>query len=320
MDTPQGDIDVLAIGETVVDLISLKHTESLLDAHSFRKYAGGAPANLATNVARLGGKAAIVSKIGAGPFGQFLKDEFDKAGVITDHLVMTPDLNSTVIFIARTAGTAESQALRDADYKLRPDEISYEAIRRARIVHASAFALSREPCRFAVEEAFRIAKSSGKIVSLDPNYNPPVWPNQEEAASVLSRLFAYVTITKPSLDDAQRLFGAGRAPEWYIDQYQAMGPKVIVLTMGSKGVFISDRNGLVHVPARKIEVVDATGAGDAFWSGFLMALLDGHSLQRCALFAREIVERKLTSVGPLTEPVDRWDIFNRIDKFHKMSE
>jgi len=75
MRKPHGDIDVLAIGETVVDLISQEETDSLLDAYTFRKHAGGAPANLATNVSRLGGRSAVISKIGAGPFGQFLKAE-----------------------------------------------------------------------------------------------------------------------------------------------------------------------------------------------------------------------------------------------------
>lgn len=313
MRKPHGDIDVLAIGETVVDLISQEETDSLLDAYTFRKHAGGAPANLATNVSRLGGRSAVISKIGAGPFGQFLKAELDRAGVITDHLILTPEHNSSVIFISRTAGTAESQALRDADYRLEPSEVSESLIRSAKIIHASAFALSRNPSRSAVEKVFRIAKDYEKIISLDPNYNPPIWPERAEAVTVLRRMFAFVTITKPSLDDAVRLFGPGQTPEWYIAQFHDMGPEVVVLTMGPEGTLVSEREGLVHIPARSIEVVDATGAGDAFWSGFLMALLDGHLLQHCALFAREIVEHKLAVVGPLFEQIDRQEIYARID-------
>jgi sugar/nucleoside kinase (ribokinase family) len=69
---------------------------------------------------------------------------------------------------------------------------------------------------------------------------------------------------------------------------------------------------LGHVPARPIEVVDVTGAGDSFWAGFLVALLDGHPLERCALFAREIVELKLTTVGPLPSTIDRADIYEQL--------
>ena len=313
MRIPPGDIDVLTIGETVVDMISTEETDSLLDAYTFRKHAGGAPANLATNVSRLGGRAATISKTGAGPFGQFLKAELDRAGVITDHLVMTPEHNSSVIFISRTSGTAESQALRDADYHLEPSEISEGLIRSAKIIHASAFALSRNPSRSAIEKAFRIAEGYGKIISLDPNYHRPIWPQPAEAVAVLSRMFAFATVTKPSLDDAVRLFGPGQTSEWYIARFHDMGPEVVVLTMGSAGTLVSERGQLVHIPARAIEVVDATGAGDAFWSGFLMALLDGNSLQRCALFAREVVERKLAAVGPLSAQIDRQEIYARIN-------
>ena len=83
--------------------------------------------------------------------------------------------------------------------------------------------------------------------------------------------------------------------------------------MGAGGVLLSERGKLTHVPARPIEVVDATGAGDAFWAGFLVALLDGHSPWHCALFAREIVERKLTTIGPLPDVMDRQAVYARID-------
>jgi len=311
---PQGDIDLVAIGETVVDMISQEETNSLRNAYVFHKHQGGAPANLATNMARLGKRAAIVSKVGAGPFGQFLEAELAKAGVLTDYLLMTPAFNSTVIFISRTAGTAESQAFRGADYQLDAEEIPQDLIRRSRIIHTTAFALSREPCRSAVEKTLQLAKEQGKIVSLDPNFNPPNWPHPQEAKAVLRRMFAYTSITKPSLDDAQRLFGGGQTPQEYIARFHDMGPDVVVLTMGMKGTLVAHQGRIEHVPARAVEVVDATGAGDAFWAGFLTALLDGESLRRCALFAREVVERKLARVGPLPEKINRNELYARIDQ------
>jgi fructokinase len=92
-----------------------------------------------------------------------------------------------------------------------------------------------------------------------------------------------------------------------------MGPQIVVFTMGADGILLSEEGKLAHVPARPIKVLDATGAGDSFWAGFLVALLDGNPLQRCVLFAREIVERKLTTIGPLPDNINREQVYVRID-------
>lgn len=312
IDTPQGDLDLLAIGEVLVDLISTEEADSLREAYGFRKYLGGSPANIATTVSKLGGKAAISAKLGIGAMGQFLKAELNRARVISDYIVMDPGVHTSVIFISRTSKTADFEAFRDSDYHLRPEEIDEECINRAKVVYASTWPLSRKPSRSAVERAFKIARSCRRIISLDPNYSPRIWPDYREARQVLERMLSYATITKPSLDDAARLFGPGQSPEKYIRHFHEMGPEIVVLTMGVEGVLVSDGGVLTHIPARPIEVMDATGAGDAFWAGFLVALLDGNSLERCALFAREIVERKLSSVGPLPNNLDRHVIYKEL--------
>jgi fructokinase len=310
---PDGDLDLLAVGETLIDCISVEETDSLRNAFTFRKYQGGSPANIAVYVAKLGGKAAVVSKTGIGAFGQFLREELQESGVLTDYLVMDRRVHTSVIFISRSKGTADFEAFRGGDYRLEPGEVNEDAIKRSRVVHASTFALSREPCRLAVEKAFHLARRHSKIISLDPNYSPLIWPDRQEAHRVLRRMMGYATITKPSLDDATRFFGPGRTAEEYIELFHDMGPNIVVFSAGSEGVFLSEGGRITHVPARQIEVVDATGAGDSFWAGFLVALLDGNSLQRCALFAREIAERKLTTVGPLPDAIDRQSVYDRVE-------
>ncbi|MEA3308595.1 MAG: carbohydrate kinase [Chloroflexota bacterium] len=313
LEIPPGDIDLLAVGETLVDLISLKESESLFDAIAFQKYLGGSPANIATYVAKLGGQAAVISKTGIGAFGQFLKAELRRAGVITDYLVMDHRVRTSVVFVSRTQGTPDFEAFRDADFQLEPYEVLEEAVQRAKVVHVSTFALSREPCRSAVEKTLRLARKYGKVISLDPNYSPVIWPDYREAREVLQRMLGYALISKPSLDDAQRIFGEGKKPEAYIEKFHEMGPQVVVLTMGSAGVLVSHEGRCIHIPAQRINVVDATGAGDSFWAGFLTALLDGNSLERCAFFAREVVEHKLTTVGPLRANIDKQLLYAQIN-------
>ncbi|HQJ10311.1 MAG TPA: carbohydrate kinase [Anaerolineae bacterium] len=310
---PGGDLDLLVIGETLIDFISVEETESLLEATTFQRFAGGSPANIAANVAKLGGQAAVISKTGMGAFGQFLKAELGRAGVQTQYMVMDHRVRTSIIFVSRTKGTPDFEPFRDADFRLEPREISEEAIARAKVVHASMWPLSREPARSAVEKAFVLAQEQGKLISLDPNYSPRIWPDTREAREVIRHMMSYTILTKPSLDDARRLFGEGQSPEHYIARFHEMGPRVVVFTMGGAGMILSVEGQQTFIPAQPVKVVDATGAGDSFWAGFLMALLDGHPLERCVLFAREIVGRKLARIGPLPDNLDRAEIYKAIE-------
>lgn len=313
MEVPAGDLDVLAIGETLVDFISVEETDTLRDATTFVKYLGGSPANIATTVAKLGCRSAIISKTGIGNFGQFVKAELQRYGVNTDYMIMDHRVHTSFVFIARTRATPDFEASRNGDYKLEPLEVSTEAIANARVVHASTFALSREPCRSAVHRTFRLAREQGKIISLDPNYSPAIWPDQREALQVLSDTLAMAHLTKPSLDDAHRIWGDRVEPEVYIQRFHDMGPPIVVFTMGSKGILVSQEGHVTYIPARPVEAVDVTGAGDSFWAAFLVALLDGQSLDRCGLFAREVVEIKLTTVGPLPANIDRHSLYANLE-------
>ncbi|MDQ3376613.1 MAG: carbohydrate kinase family protein, partial [Actinomycetota bacterium] len=155
----------------------------------------------------------------------------------------------------------------------------------------------------------------GKIVSLDPNYSRRVWPDYKEAQGVIREAYKHVNVTKPSADDARRVFGPDYEPEQYIEMFHDLGPETVIFTMGGEGNLVSENGKITaHVPTRPVDVVDATGAGDSFWAGFLTALLDGNEVERSVLFAREIVERKLTMKGPLPADIDRDEIYARLDE------
>ncbi len=307
-------LDVLTVGEMVVDFISDEKTDTLTNATTFRRYLGGSPANIAVYVSKLGGRSAVVAKTGIGAFGKFLKSELQRHGVVTEYLQMDHRTHTTVIFVSSTSATPDFEEFRSGDYLLRPEDVPEEVIEQARVVHSSTFALSREPCRSAVIEAFRKAGGMGKTVSLDPNYSRRVWPDYKEARNVLREAYRHVNVTKPSSDDARRVFGPNHEPEEYIEMFHDLGPETVIFTMGKEGILISESGRITaHVPVRPVEVVDATGAGDSFWAGFLVALLDGNAVERCVLFAREVVETKLAAKGPLPSDIDRAGIYARLD-------
>ncbi len=313
--TKKRPLDVLTIGEMVVDFISDEKTDTLSNATTFRRYLGGSPANIAVYVSKLGGTSAVIAKTGIGAFGKFLKSELQRHGVTTDYLLMDHRTHTTVIFVSSTAATPDFEEFRSGDYLLRPEEVSEEAIDRTSIVHASTFALSREPCRTAVIETFRRAREMGKLVSLDPNYSRRVWPDYKEAQRVIREAYRHVSVTKPSADDARRIFGPDYGPEEYIERFHDLGAETVVFTMGAEGNLVSKEGKIsAHVPTRPVEVADATGAGDAFWAGFLIATLDGNPAERSVLFAREVVEQKLETKGPLPSEIDREAIYARLDE------
>lgn len=311
---PSSDVlDLLAVGELLVDFISTEPHPKLEDADVFRRYLGGAPTNVAVTVAHLDGNAAVAARIGPRAMGRFLRRELRRHGLRTDCVVEDPDCPTTLSLIARTTGTPDFQIFRGADANLERADIPTMALQAARAVHTSAFALSREPCRSAVQEVLREAHAAGKLVSLDANYRPVVGPEPEEALEVFSDIGPLVHFIKASLDDAESLFGFGVSPEAYVDQFHDLGVKTVVLTRGHEGILVSDGEQVQRLPVREVPVADVTGAGDAFWGGFLVAWLDGNSLKRCALFAREIAERKLTTIGPLPGMIDRQAVYARID-------
>jgi len=309
---PEGELDLVAVGEVLLDFISEAPAERLEQADRFRRYLGGSVTNVAANLVRLGSKAAVVAKTGDDAFGRYIRHELARRGVITDYLLADPRLHTSVVFITRSAGTADFILCRGADACLEPADVPEELIAQARVVHASSFALSQEPSRSAVLKALRLARERGSLVSLDPNYHPALWGDDVPVEEVLAEAYRFADVAKPSWDDCQRLFGPGLRTRDYVDRFHRWGVPLVVLTRGPRGVLISHEGKLVDLASRDVTVSDATGAGDAFWAGFLAAMLDGRSLYEAALVGREVAELKLTTVGQLAGPIDKEALYQRI--------
>lgn len=312
-------LDVLGVGETVIDFISHERVNSLRTAKQFTRYLGGQPANVAVYVAKLGGRSAVLSKVGAGYFAEFLEEQLQHHGVGTESLLRTAELQSTSVFITRTVGVPDFQVNRGADALLDIRDVPEDLIDRARVVHTSCFALSREPQRAAVRRAMRLAHRGGKIVSLDPNYSPRVWPDKVEAWEVLAEVLPYVTIVKPSLEDARRLFDYNLSDEELekrcLHDFHELGAKVVIVTRSGGNVTVSDGATVTQVgPLRANEVDNVTGGRDAFWSALLLAHLDGKPWPVCVRFAHEIASFKLRVVGHVERMIDRELIYRRLEE------
>jgi sugar/nucleoside kinase (ribokinase family) len=187
-------------------------------------------------------------------------------------------------------------------------------ISRARIVHTSAFALSRDPQRLAIRRAMRLGSRLGKIVTLDPNYDPRVWPDKVEAWEVLAEVMPYVTIVKPSLEDARRLFDVNMDEETLeetaLAEFHDLGAGIVILTRSGGVVTVSDHGNLQRIgPLPRVKIENVTGARDAFWSALLMAHLDGKDWPEAVRFAHEVASLKLRVEGHVERMIDRESIY-----------
>ncbi|GAB3993720.1 carbohydrate kinase [Spirosoma daeguense] len=302
---------LLSVGELLADFIGHHVASSLVDTQDFRRYQGGSPANMATNMARLGNQCALVACVGHDSIGRYLIREIAESGVDTQYV--TADLlePTTIVVVSRTAGTPDFVAYRHADSLISTEQLPDSLLAKAQLFHTTCFALSRQPAQDVIVEAAQRAKAMGCQVTIDANYAPSIWPDREQAWRVLRGYVAAGAMVKLSSDDVERLYGEPQTTERVLSDFHQMGATIICLTLGSDGSLVSYDKGAKQsrIPGKKIDVVDVTGAGDAYWAGFLTAHLDGYAPGNCARAGSAMAKLKLTRQGPLPNTVDRKELY-----------
>ncbi|MEO1652890.1 MAG: sugar kinase [Bacteroidota bacterium] len=294
--------DLLAVGELLVDLIGEKKGVSLQDNERFVKYAGGSPANLASNLAKLGKSAALVACVGKDGLGRFLKEELNKAGVM-GHVSTHETLPTSMVLTTRSTETPDFIAYRSADPYLPESELSDEILSQTKIFHTTCFALSRSPAREIILEAAQRAHQLGVKLSIDLNYAPEIWPERKEAQEIISHYCQWNPLIKMSEVDAKRIFARqGRHQLAGVNHLKKAGAALICMTLGKEGsrIFASRPERIIEVPVPPVsEVADSTGAGDAYWAGFLCAWIDQKDLEICAQAGSRLAAFKVQTFGPL---------------------
>jgi sugar/nucleoside kinase (ribokinase family) len=298
--------DFFALGEALIDLISEKVAESLSGVKMFKRFVGGQPTNLSMTMARLGNRVAIATCLGEDGFGHYIYQQLELAGVHTNYIQFTRQSPTTLAVNTRQTKTPDFVIYRGADACFQQSEAIAGATQNTRILHTSAFALAREPARSAILEALRTAHQNGVLITLDPNYHPRNWPDVPDFKKRLQDTFQFVDITKPSLDDCTRLIGPDLGLQAYAETFLEWGAKIVLITQGAEGVFLATADGeRFQIQASSTRVVDVTGAGDAFWAGFLTSYLGGAAPLEAARLGQVVAEIKLKNIGPIIELPER---------------
>ncbi len=299
-------IDIICIGEILIDFIGHKINVPIVNTQDYHRYLGGSPTNVASYAACLGLQSVIVATCGMDGLGKFMIDELENKNVNTSLISQSEVLPTSVIFISKSTDTPEFIPYREADSHILIEQLPDEVLSNAKIFHTTCFALSRNPARQTILNRAKKAKSLGLQLSIDINFSERIWPDREEAKKVLVEYFIYDPLIKLSLDDCFRLFGEIKSEAFIFDYFHKLGVSRICLTKGKNGVILSDLNeGKIIQEALIVnDVQDATGAGDAFWTGFLYAQLNEKNLTDSITIAQKLAALKLQNVGGLPDGFD----------------
>jgi fructokinase len=269
--------DVVALGELLIDFTSCGVSPDGM--RLFEQNPGGAPANVLCALSNLGLNTAFIGKIGADMHGDFLRDTLNAQGVCTTGLVQDSNVFTTLAFVELSESGERSFSFSrkpGADTCLKEEELNEDIIKKAKIFHFGSLSLTNEPARSATFSAAQTAKLAGSIISYDPNYRELLWNNREEAIERMRSVLSLVDIIKIS-DEETELITGKKSPEEASKILIDIGISCVVITLGANGALIRTKTFFAQVKGIDCAVVDTTGAGDAFWGGFLYKLVQSET-------------------------------------------
>ena len=273
-------VDVIALGEILIDFTPCGL--SVAGQRLFEQNPGGAPANVLAALAKCGKQTSFIGKVGADMFGGFLKTVLEENHIRTDGLVMDEAVFTTLAFVALSKNGERSFSFArkpGADTCLKETEIRADLIADSRIFHVGSLSLTAEPAKSATFHALELAREKGCVISYDPNYRASLWESEEAAVKGMRSVLPYADVMKLS-DEETILLTGEKDPQTAAKSLVAQGISLVAVTLGAQGALVCTRQGSAFVPGHSAKTVDTTGAGDAFWGGFLNCLLNSEKHPR----------------------------------------
>jgi fructokinase len=303
---------ILVAGEAVVDLVA-ERPGPLHAVDSFGKRAGGAPANVAVALARLGRTPAFRTRLATDPFGDFLADRLAEEGVSDRYVERDDDARTTLAFVSRDPDAERSFSFhreRPADARMEPGVVPGDAFADHEWLVVGGIALAAEPSRSTLLGLIDRARGADRPVVFDPNLRPELWPAGELGPTLRTALDRS-SVVCASPGELRAVGVAGETPAALAADLLDRGPHTVFLTRGAGGAYARAGPSAPWGPARvdhsgfDAETVDATGAGDAFTAGVVAALSDGEPLSEAVAFANAVAALATTATGAMRALPDR---------------
>ncbi|MER6291223.1 5-dehydro-2-deoxygluconokinase [Streptomyces sviceus] len=280
--------EVLTIGRVGVDVYPLQTGVGLAEVTSFGKYLGGSPTNVAVAAARYGRSAAVITKTGLDPFGEFVRTALEGYGVDV-RFVGTSDIAPTPVTFCEIFPPDDFPLYfyrlpKAPDLDITADELDLDVVRDAAVFWITGTGLSEEPSRSATLAAVAHRAKAGTTI-FDLDWRPMFWADPAQARSYYAEVLRHTTVAVGNLDECEVATGE-REPYAAAKALLAAGVELAVVKQGPKGVLAMDRDGSVaEIPPVPVDVVNGLGAGDAFGGALCHGLLSGWDTRRTVSFA-----------------------------------
>ncbi len=280
--------DVLLVGEVVIDLIQN-------DLNTFNsKIIGGSPFNICKNLTKLGIKNRFYGAVGNDAFGEMILNHINASKI--DAEINVTDKSTSYVKLNQTISSPLPIFHRSADNEIYLSDKLIQDASSTKILHFTYWPLSKEPSLSTILSLIDKAKDNNSLISFDPNYHPFIDDAKRDGYKTIRAIIDKVDIIKPSLDDSQRLFGLKTIDE-YLEIYEELGPKLIIMTLGKDGLIARYKGQTLKMPSIATDIVDATGAGDAFWSGLYAGLTNNQTIFDSLKLGLICSSMKLKTVG-----------------------
>jgi 5-dehydro-2-deoxygluconokinase len=289
--------DLITIGRVGVDLYPEQSGVALADVQTFRKSLGGSPVNVAVAAARLGARAATITKVGDDQFGPYIRAALEGFGVDTRWVGTDPELRTPVVFCELHPPDSFPLLFyrepKAPDMNITLDELDLDAIRAARLFWTTGTGLSDEPSRSATLGALE-ARGRGNrggaagsaralpktgITVHDLDHRPMFWADETEAGRMARAALEHATVAVGNQDEVEVAVGT-RDPWEAAEALLDLGVELAIVKRGPDGVLARTREETIEVEPIRLEVVNGLGAGDAFGGALAHGLLAGEDTEQ----------------------------------------
>ena len=278
----------MTVGRVSVDLYADQVGTPIRSVTSFSKSIGGTATNVAVAAARLGLHAALVTRVGDDPFGDYVRFALERTfGVDTRFVGTDPDLKTPLAFAELTPPESPNLVFyrepRAPDMNLHPADLDTEVLRHTPILWIPASRMAWEPSRSTVS-GFLSERARKPHVVLDLDWRPMFWESEKEAGRRIGPLLDHVTIAIGNREECRIAVGSDQ-PHEAADRLLGRGLDAAVIKLGGDGVLVATPDGeRTRIPSYPVEVVCGLGAGDAFGGAFCHGLLSGRSVAEAARY------------------------------------